>query len=77
MKLNDAPITPREAWCTTAIVQLDTGLIVCMPLTEGLALFGIFIYFIDGPWWLALASVAVSWGAFAVAWPRRGWYGLR
>lgn len=59
------------------LASLQTGLIICMALAEGLGLFGVLKYFLGGPLWIAIASVPASWGTLLVVWPRRGWYGLR
>ena len=57
--------------------RLTTGLIICMALVEGLALFGIIIHLIGGTVMLALISVILVWTGWLVLRPRRSWYGLR
>lgn len=59
------------------IGRFQTGLIVCMALIEGVALFGGVILIVSGEPGPALAGVAMIWIALALLWPRRGWYGLR
>jgi hypothetical protein len=61
----------------SSLASLQTGLIVCMALAEGLGLFGVVIHFLGGPSWMAVVSVAIAWAALAIVWPRRAWYGLR
>lgn len=58
------------------IGRFQTGLIVCMALIEGIALFGGVILILSGVSTPALIGVALAWGALAVLWPRREWYGL-
>jgi len=57
--------------------SLTTGLIICMAMVEGLALFGIIIHLIGGTVILALISVILVWTGWFVCRPRRSWYGLR
>ena len=57
--------------------RLQTGLIVCMALVEGLAVFGIIIHLIGGPVLLPIISVMLAWTGWIVFRPRRSWYGLR
>lgn len=75
------PEVPAAGYATTVsedrLARLQTGLIMCMALLEGAALFGVLIWFIGGSPVPAVASVAMMWVALYFAWPRRGWYGLR
>lgn len=60
-----------------AIGRFQTGQIIFMALVEGMALFGGVILILSGMSMPALIGVAMAWGALAIAWPRREWYGLR
>lgn len=60
-----------------SIATLQTGLIVCMALVEGAALFGGVLLIIGAGPMPALVGVILIWTAFFVLRPRRGWYGLR
>ncbi len=57
--------------------RLQTGLVVCMALIEGGALFGVVITLIGGGAMPAVIGVLLMWSALAFFWPRRAWYGLR
>ncbi len=57
--------------------QLQTGLIICMALVEGMALFGIIVYILGGGLLPAVTGVVMIWTVLFLLWPRRGWYGLR
>jgi hypothetical protein len=57
--------------------RLQTGLIVCMALVEGAALFGGVLLILGAGPVPALVGVILIWTAFLVLRPRRGWYGLR
>lgn len=57
--------------------RLQTGLIVCMALVEGAALFGGVLLILGAGPVPALVGVIVIWTAFLALRPRRGWYGLR
>ncbi|MGI9039389.1 MAG: hypothetical protein ACR2GQ_11070 [Gemmatimonadota bacterium] len=57
--------------------RLQTGLIICMALIEGAALFGVITWFIGGSPVPAAASVVMMWAALLAMWPRPGWYGIR
>lgn len=57
--------------------RLQTGLIVCLALVEGGALFGCVVTLVGGGALPAVAGVLLMWIAFALLWPRPGWYGLR
>lgn len=57
--------------------RLHTGQIICMALMEGMALLGGVILILSGVVLPAVAGVVMTWGALAILWPRRGWYGLR
>ena len=57
--------------------RLQTGLIVCMALIEGAALFGGVLLILGAGPAPALAGVILIWTAFLALRPRRGWYGLR
>jgi len=59
------------------IGRLQTGLIVCMALVEGAALFGGVLLILGAGPAPALVGVVLIWTAFLVLRPRRGWYGLR
>jgi F0F1-type ATP synthase membrane subunit c/vacuolar-type H+-ATPase subunit K len=61
----------------SSLNRLQTGLIICMAVVEGTALFGIIVYILGGGLLPAVASVAMIWTALFILWPRRGWYGLR
>lgn len=57
--------------------RLQTGLIICMAVVEGMALFGIILYLLGGGPIPAVTGVVMIWAALLLLWPRRGWYGLR
>ena len=57
--------------------RLQTGLIVCLGLVEGGALFGCVVTLLGGGALPAVTGVLLMWVAFALLRPRRGWYGLR
>jgi hypothetical protein len=57
--------------------RLQTGLIVCMALVEGAALFGGVLLILGAGPVPALVGVILIWTAFLALRPRRGWYGLR
>lgn len=57
--------------------RLQAGLIICMALLEGAALFGVITWLIGGSPVPAAASVAMMWAGLLLMWPRPGWYGLR
>lgn len=60
-----------------SMAALQTGLIVCMALVEGAALFGGVLLIIGAGPTPAVVGVILIWTAFFVLRPRRGWYGLR
>ena len=64
------PVTMDE------IGRFQTGLIICMALVEGIAMFGGVILILSGVSTPAVVGVALAWGALVVLWPRREWYGL-
>lgn len=77
-----APLLPvagrrAEAPPPEMLRRLQTGLIVCMALIEGAALFGCVVTWIGGGALPAVIGVLMMWSAFALLWPRPGWYGLR
>lgn len=57
--------------------RLQTGLIVCMALIEGGALFGCVVTLVGGGALPAVSGVLLMWSALVFLWPRQGWYGLR
>lgn len=57
--------------------RIQTGLIICMAIVEGTALFGVVTVFLGADRAVAVASVALVWIAWFVMRPRREWYGLR
>lgn len=57
--------------------RMQTGLVVCMALVEGAALFGGVLLIIGAGPLPALVGVIVTWTAFFLLRPRRAWYGLR
>lgn len=57
--------------------RLQTGIIVCLALVEGGALFGCVVTLVGGGPLPAVAGVLLMWVGFALLRPRRGWYGLR
>lgn len=59
------------------IGRLQTGLIVCLALVEGAALFGGVLLILGASPAPALVGVILIWTAFLALRPRRGWYGLR
>lgn len=60
-----------------AVGALQRGLVVCMALVEGAALFGGVLLIVGAGPAPALVGVILIWTAFFVLRPRRGWYGLR
>lgn len=57
--------------------RLQTGLITCLALVEGAALFGGVLLILGAGPLPALLGVILIWTAFFLLRPRREWYGLR
>lgn len=76
------PLVPSSGFRADApsadeLGRLQTGLIVCMALVEGAALFGGVLLILGAGPAPALVGVILIWTAFLALRPRRGWYGLR
>ena len=76
------PLVPSSGFradppSTDELGRLQTGLILCMALVEGAALFGGVLLILGAGPVPALVGVILIWTAFLALRPRRGWYGLR
>lgn len=59
------------------VARMQSGLIVCMALLEGAALFGGVLLILGAGPAPALVGVVIMWTAFFLLRPRREWFGLR
>lgn len=67
-------ITGVQHYPHDRIGELTTNLIICWALIEGAALLGAVVYYLYGPLWVAIASVAMIWGAILMSRPQVEWF---